>query len=185
MLQKLQVILFPWVQKSWTRKAGRPPPREDINSPDLYIPGMAVVSYILLSAIQAGLTSQFHPQVLGESASKALITLLVDFLFVYIACYFLNVSVVASDLIAYVAYKFVSVIAIILPGVLYPGGLGTLPFYGLFLYVFSANAFFMVCLLETPINQSLTTMFSSGHSETWSFLWKNSFQHDEQELVSF
>jgi protein transport protein YIF1 len=141
------------MQKSWTRNPARPPPREDINAPDLYIPSMAVVTYVLLSAIQAGLTSQFHPQVLGESASKALITLLVDFLFVYIACYFLNVSVFASDLVAYTAYKFVSVIAIILPGVLYPGGLGTLPFYGLFLYVFSANAFFMVSVMSDHCNK--------------------------------
>lgn len=47
-IRKLQLVLFPWRHKRWTR-ANRPgeqgqaqwlPPRDDINSPDLYIPGL-------------------------------------------------------------------------------------------------------------------------------------------------
>jgi hypothetical protein len=49
-IRKLQLVVFPWKHRSWTRKilraadAGQSgvaawvPPREDINSPDLYIP---------------------------------------------------------------------------------------------------------------------------------------------------
>jgi hypothetical protein len=46
-VQKLQLVLFPWKHRAWTRKVlhadgtGPPtwvPPREDVNSPDLYIP---------------------------------------------------------------------------------------------------------------------------------------------------
>jgi YIF1 len=47
-LHKLRLVLFPWRHRPWTRKIRRSevngqtegwqPPREDINSPDLYIP---------------------------------------------------------------------------------------------------------------------------------------------------
>lgn len=44
---KLKLILFPWSHKPWVRRVRRSdngqsewqPPRDDINSPDLYIPG--------------------------------------------------------------------------------------------------------------------------------------------------
>lgn len=47
-LQKLRLVLFPWRHRPWSRQVrrsdttgqneGYKPPREDINSPDLYIP---------------------------------------------------------------------------------------------------------------------------------------------------
>jgi protein transport protein YIF1 len=56
------------------------PPRDDIDSPDLYIPGiylsswlsqginlprivMAIVTYILLTALHSGIHARFYPQV--------------------------------------------------------------------------------------------------------------------------
>jgi hypothetical protein len=85
---KLKLILFPWTHKPWVRKIRRTengqsewqPPREDINSPDLYIPGecvrffrpisqlnfglvMAIVTYIILTAIHKGLEKNFNPKV--------------------------------------------------------------------------------------------------------------------------
>ena len=48
-LRKLQLLVFPWRHKPWSRQVrrnevsgtteGYKPPREDINAPDLYIPG--------------------------------------------------------------------------------------------------------------------------------------------------
>lgn len=50
-LRKLQLLVFPWRHKPWSRQLrrnevsgtteGYKPPREDINAPDLYIPGSA------------------------------------------------------------------------------------------------------------------------------------------------
>jgi len=70
---------------------------------------MALVTYILLAALQSGLRERFHPEVLGESASRALAVVLLDFAFVKIGCYFLNIqgSSQVVDLIAYGGYKFV------------------------------------------------------------------------------
>jgi hypothetical protein len=104
------------------------PPREDLNAPDLYIPcasdlsfvvsllayldvssGMALVTYILLAALQAGLESRFHPEVFGVVATKAIVVLILDFLFVKGGCYLLGIqgSNPIIDLIAYGGYKFV------------------------------------------------------------------------------
>jgi protein transport protein YIF1 len=38
-------------------------PRDDVNAPDLYIPLMAVVTYILVAAFHSGLQDRFHPSV--------------------------------------------------------------------------------------------------------------------------
>ena len=46
-IRKLRLVVFPWRHKPWTRKIRRSetgigeyqPPRDDLNAPDLYIPG--------------------------------------------------------------------------------------------------------------------------------------------------
>lgn len=89
---------------------------------------MAIVTYILLTAIHKGLEKNFNPkvcavhelmtyspenshslQILGESASRAIAVVLLDFVFVKLGCYFLNIqgSSQVVDLIAYGGYKFV------------------------------------------------------------------------------
>ena len=70
---------------------------------------MAFVTYILLVAVQYGLQERFHPKVLGESASRALMVVILDFVFVKSGCYFLNVQGSSNvvDVIAYGGYKFV------------------------------------------------------------------------------
>jgi hypothetical protein len=107
------------------------PPRDDINSPDLYIPGsrilllfssspshvvdvfaaMAIVTYVLICAFHSGVNDRFHPKVLGESATSAMLIVIFDFAFIYLGCYFLNVQGspggTAVDLVAYTGYKFV------------------------------------------------------------------------------
>lgn len=70
---------------------------------------MAIVTYVLVAAFHSGLQERFHPKVLGELASASFAVVLVDFGFVYLGCYFLNIqgSSQALDIIAYSGYKFV------------------------------------------------------------------------------
>ena len=70
---------------------------------------MAIVTYVLLTSIQSGLSSRFSPEVFGTSLSKALAVLLLEFLFVKMGCYILNIPGQGQvfDLIAYAGYKFV------------------------------------------------------------------------------
>ncbi|KAJ7198779.1 protein transporter yif1 [Mycena pura] len=157
-MRKLQIVLFPWTHKQWGRKSHRSDagqtewlaPREDVNSPDLYIPLMALVTYILLCALHSGLQERFYPQVLGESATRAVVIVILDFLFVQLSCYFLNVPGTGQsiDVIAYGGYKFVGVINIILTGFL---KLGRTVRIVTFTYFFFANALFLVRSLRSLV----------------------------------
>jgi hypothetical protein len=186
-IRKLRLVVFPWRHKPWTRKLRRSetgisefqPPRDDLNAPDLYIPSnllpfrcifslltsiasllaMAFVTYILLAALQSGLQSRFHPEIFGLVATRAIVVLLLDFLFVKGGCYLLGVQASSPivDLLAYGGYKFVGcvahlngfvvklnifrVIATLMVGLV---GLSRTLYSVAFVYTFLANAFFLV-----------------------------------------
>ena len=156
-LNKLFLVLFPWRHKPWSRKQSVGPngqegwylpPRDDINSPDMYIPVMSLVTYIFLSALIAGLQGKFQPELFGYTASTALILVLIEILGLKFGCYLLNISNESQllDLVAYSGYKFVGVIATICIGEIVNGGKGTGGWvgWGVFLYVFLANSLFLV-----------------------------------------
>ncbi|KAF7984099.1 hypothetical protein HWV62_16704 [Athelia sp. TMB] len=172
---KLRLVLFPWRHKPWTRRVHRPdqgynqgppppqaavgewmPPRDDINSPDLYIPLMALVTYILLSALHKGFTGHFDPAIFGSLASRALGVLLLDVAFVKMGCYVLGVGSggdglgggAVADVFAYGGYKFVGVILTLLAGMC---GAGVMLWSTVFLYAFFANAFFLLRSLRSVV----------------------------------
>lgn len=70
---------------------------------------MALVTYVLIYALTAGLKQKFHPEILGLAASKALAVLMLDVAFVKLGCYLLNIQgpVQIVELAAYGGYKFV------------------------------------------------------------------------------
>ncbi|KAJ7771884.1 protein transporter yif1 [Mycena metata] len=168
-MRKLRIVLFPWIHKHWGRNSHRTdagqteylPPREDVNSPDLYIPLMALVTYILLCALHSGLQERFHPQVLGESASRAIMVTMLDFVFVQLGCYFLNVQGPSQsiDVIASGGYKFVGVIVIVLAGFL---KLGRTLGYATFIYFSFANAFFLMRSLRSLVLPDAASRAASG-----------------------
>ncbi|RKU43639.1 hypothetical protein DL546_004833 [Coniochaeta pulveracea] len=156
-LQKLALVIFPWRHKPWSRKQtigpnGQEgwylPPRDDINSPDMYIPVMSLVTYILLSSAIAGFRGQFQPELLGLTASWALVVVIIEILILKLGCYFLSISNESQllDLVAYSGYKFVGIIATIVIAELFSGGKGTGGWFGwsVFIYMFLANAFFIM-----------------------------------------
>lgn len=74
---KLRLIFFPFVHKNWTRlmvsqgdEDAYRAPRDDINAPDLYIPTMAFLTWVMLSAIVLGAQLKFTPEAFGACASK-------------------------------------------------------------------------------------------------------------------
>jgi protein transport protein YIF1 len=60
-LTKLRVLLFPFRQRTWTRlphrsessgqMEGYKSPRDDVNAPDLYIPSMSVITFVIVANI--------------------------------------------------------------------------------------------------------------------------------------
>ena len=163
-LRKLLLVLFPFRHKPWSRAQARPtssspshdpsnfytflPPRDDINSPDMYIPVMAFVTYTLLSTLLAGLRGNFHPEVMGLTATTAFAIVLVEILGLKFGTYILSISNESQllDLVAYSGYKFVGVIVTLVVAEIVNRGAGTGGWAGwaVFLYTYGANAFFLV-----------------------------------------
>jgi len=121
--KKCGLVLFPFRHKSWARigrrneqtgKMDYSPPREDINSPDLYIPVMSIVTYIVLFAIKVTSKDGFDPEVLGGTALKVLSLLVGEVLLMKLICYLMSISADVSflDFIAYSGYKFVGIIIV-------------------------------------------------------------------------
>jgi protein transport protein YIF1 len=168
-VRKLLLVLVPWRHKPWTRSQSRMttsstdpsgqmgqeqysfnylPPRDDLNSPDMYIPIMAFITYILLSTVLAGIRGSFRPELLGSTASTAMGVVIFEIVILKIAMYLLSISNESQllDLVAYSGYKFVGVIITLFFAEILTGGQGTNNWVGwvFFLYTWYANAFFLV-----------------------------------------
>ncbi|WEW61488.1 Protein transport protein yif1 [Emydomyces testavorans] len=172
-LNKLALVLFPWRHKPWSRQQARLsssttgpngqisqaqytsiylPPRDDINSPDMYIPAMALVTYILLSAVLAGFRGSFHPELLGSITTTALAVVIFEIICLKVAMYILSISNDSQllDLVAYSGYKFVGIIITLVAAETLNPGRGTGGWVGwiVFTYTFLANAFFLLRSLK-------------------------------------
>ncbi|KAF2872999.1 YIF1-domain-containing protein [Massariosphaeria phaeospora] len=154
-VSKLYIVLFPWWHRPWSRRPSGNgqdgyylPPREDLNSPDMYIPMMALVTYILLSTLLAGLRGAFHPELLGYTATLAISVMLLEIMTIKLGTFLLSISSSSQllDLVAYSGYKFVGVIVSLLLSSLFShlGVGGSWISWLVFFYTFAANAFFLL-----------------------------------------
>ena len=113
---------------------------------------MSLVTYILLSTVLAGLHGHFHPQILAQTATTALLTTTLELLFLKLTTYLLSISNDSQllDLIAYSGYKFVGVIITLVLAEGVNGGKGTGGWAGwtVFGYCWLANAFFLLRSLK-------------------------------------
>ncbi|CAI2161906.1 8687_t:CDS:2 [Funneliformis geosporum] len=149
---KIRLLLFPWRHRPWSRLVKRSeqngqmegfkPPRDDINSPDLYIPAMALVTYVLLTGFVAGTEQKFHPEVLGVNATTASLVMVLELVLIKMGCYLLNITTETQifDLLAYSGYKFIGIIVTLLVGLIAPFWMEVV----IFVYTASANGFFLL-----------------------------------------
>ncbi|PWN17828.1 YIF1-domain-containing protein [Microstroma glucosiphilum] len=145
---------------------GYAPPREDVNAPDLYIPVMSFVTYVLLISVILGLSNKFRPEILGLTASRALIIIGVELLLIKLACYLLNVQgnhYGILDLTSYAGYKFVPACVTLAASALKLGGL---VWWMSFVYSFAALAFFLLRSLRHIILPDAASAPSSSASVT-------------------
>ncbi|CAG8526711.1 10216_t:CDS:2 [Paraglomus occultum] len=134
---------------------GYEPPREDINSPDLYIPTMALVTYVLLTGIVAGTEHKFHPEVLGMNATAAFLIVISELAFIKTGCYLLSITSESQflDLMAYSGYKFIGSIATLLVSLVAPFWIVLVTFF----YAAFANGFFLLRSLRYIVIPEATT----------------------------
>jgi hypothetical protein len=216
-IRKLLLVLFPWRHKPWSRSQGRPsssapnsaqgpgneyyflPPREDLNSPDMYIPVMAFITYILLSTLLAGLRGAFHPEVMGATFSYALVVMIVELAILKGGTYVLAITNESQllDLVAYSGYKFVGVIVTLVVSEIVNGGKGTGGWvgWGVFTYTFLANAFFLVCFVYPSVFAMRLTMVSAplskicppprllGPSRKWNDTHRSTVAEEQEDTV--
>ncbi|ELR13596.1 Yip1 domain containing protein [Acanthamoeba castellanii str. Neff] len=172
---KLKVILCPILHKSWTRRITQTPdgkeqylpPKDDLNAPDLYIPLMAFVTYVLLAAFVLGTRNEFTPEMLGKLASSGLISLGFEVVFLKFGFYLLNsMNCSVFDLLSYAGYIFISLCVNHLVGLL----LGTYAYYcsvvltGVFIAIFMVRTLRLLILPDqemanTPLASSKRSYF--------------------------
>lgn len=113
---------------------------------------MALVTYILLSTLVAGIRGKFNPELFGYTATTALGVVIFEIIALKVGCYLLSISSQSQllDLIAYSGYKFVGIIATIAIAEVVNGGKGTGGWVGwlVFIYTFLANSLFLVRFVD-------------------------------------
>ncbi|KAI9090048.1 YIF1-domain-containing protein [Phlyctochytrium arcticum] len=166
---KLRLLIFPFRHQSWTRLVRRSeqngamegfkPPREDLNAPDLYIPVMALVTYILLVGVRLGLADaaakdgsrnpvkSFSPDVLGMTGTTAFFIIFSEVLFIKLGFYLLSVTTEVPwlDLVGYTGYKFIGIIITLVIQLFFPINWAV---YGAFGYSMCCLAFFTLRTLK-------------------------------------
>ena len=136
-LKKLAIIVMPFAHRIWSRRRGMDPvqfegstaegvatylpPRDDVNAPDLYIPLMSFVTYVLMVGFVFGIRNDFHANVLAKYFSKGLGVLSLEVLIVKLGLYLVNARPTPwLDIIAYRGYKFVGVVVAMASWLLMP-----------------------------------------------------------------
>lgn len=125
-LKKLGLILFPYRNNTWIRKVisgnggssetdSFATPLDDLNAPDLYIPSMSLLTYIVAWALVEGVKGDFHPEMIGYATTRTLAFYLIDVALAKVAFFALGIDNRGGkiwDLASYSGYKFVPVLVV-------------------------------------------------------------------------
>ncbi|XP_010890275.1 protein YIF1B isoform X2 [Esox lucius] len=122
--KKLGLLVFPYMHQNWevSYQQDTPvAPRFDINAPDLYIPAMGFITYILVAGLAFGTQNRFSPEILGMQASSTLVWLIMEVLAVLLSLYLVtvNTDLTTIDLVAFSGYKYVGMIVGVVAGLLF------------------------------------------------------------------
>jgi len=165
-VKKLGLVSFPFAHSDWSLKYDQSEPvapRYEINAPDLYIPTMAFVTYILICGLVMGTQNRFDPEQLGIQASSILGWLVVEIIVIIMSTYVFGISASIRylDLLALCGYKYVGMITSAV-GLLLLSSSG---YYLALCYTSLATAFFVarsLKLIINPENRSESVSHGSG-----------------------
>lgn len=151
--RKLTLLLFPFANTDWSIKYNQDEPvapRYELNAPDLYIPVMAFVTFILLAGITLGTQNKFSPEQLGVQASSALGWLVLEVIVLLLTTYIMNIQTDLGylDFLAFCSYKYVGMIACICAGLFFM----SIGYYVVLLYTSIALCYFLVKTLRIQVN---------------------------------
>lgn len=150
--KKLSIILFPYLHSDWSVKYDQNEPIQpkfEVNAPDLYIPTMAFLTYILVAGFILGVYDRFSPEKLSIEALNALawnaLEVLVQLITLYISN--INTNLKTYDLLAYSSYKYIAIIVILLTNLLF----GRVGYLISLTYLSASLAFFLMRTLKLQI----------------------------------
>eukprot|EP00761_Pharyngomonas_kirbyi_P007939 gb/GECH01007950.1/.p1 GENE.gb/GECH01007950.1/~~gb/GECH01007950.1/.p1 ORF type:complete len:306 (+),score=44.17 gb/GECH01007950.1/:1-918(+) len=170
-LNKLKIVLFPFSHKSWQRESEflendytSLPPSQDVNAPDLYIPLMSFVSYVILAGISYGIEGQFTPDILYSIATRSLAFLMLEVGFVKLLFYLLAVpnNSPVLDILAYCTYKYVPMVLCMTSGMM----VGQVLYYPLLLAGGFSVVVFMIKTLRLAVVSSPDQPIKMDHQTT-------------------
>nr|CAG4637246.1 EOG090X0ATU [Ceriodaphnia reticulata]SVE73115.1 EOG090X0ATU [Ceriodaphnia reticulata] len=149
--KKLMLLLFPFTHRDWSIKYNPDEPvqpRYEVNAPDLYIPVMAFVTYVLIGGVSLGLQERFSPEALGIQASTALVWAIIEVVAIVVTLYVMNLQtkLTSFDIVAFSSYKYVGMIFAILVSFVVPSA-----YHLALIYVSSATMFFLIRSLKVQI----------------------------------
>ncbi|XP_027901614.1 protein YIF1B isoform X2 [Xiphophorus couchianus] len=150
--KKLGILVFPYMHENWEVSYQQDipvAPRFDVNAPDLYIPTMGFITYILVAGLALGTQNRFSPELLGVQASSALVWLIMEVLAVLLSLYLItvNTDLTTIDLLAFSGYKYVGMILGVVAGLLF----GKLAYYLSLLWCCAAIFVFMIRTLRLKL----------------------------------
>ena len=170
-LRKVLLILMPYRHKEWSRVVTKEtgpnqflPPTLDVNAPDLYIPLMSFVTYILLWAAFQGLNGDFHPQLFGYLASQTTAFSILDVVIFKTGLYLLNCpQSKIYDIISVSGYKYVSIVVLLCVKHLVGSYLGSFYYLIVLALIASLSVFLMRSLkfLILPQGNSMNNTINS------------------------
>lgn len=143
--KKLGLLIFPYMHENWEVSYQQDipvAPRFDVNAPDLYIPTMGFITYVLVAGLALGTQNKFSPELLGVQASSAFVWLIMEVLAVLLSLYLVtaNTDLSTIDLLAFSGYKYVGMIVGIVAGLLF----GRAAYYLSLLWCCAAIFVFMI-----------------------------------------
>mmetsp|Transcript_63295 Transcript_63295/g.76083 ORF Transcript_63295/g.76083 Transcript_63295/m.76083 type:complete len:352 (+) Transcript_63295:188-1243(+) len=154
--RKIQTVLFPFTKKKWTRmEIDRDAtgsiryalPNSDDNAPDLYLPSMSIITYVLLCGLLYGTSGQFDPEILPDVLSKCSLFQLLEVLLIRFGFYAMQSPISIMDLIAYTGYKYMGLCCNMLIGLAF----GWRGYYVALLWTASAMSYFVLKTLSNLV----------------------------------
>jgi len=173
-LRKLAIVLCPFLVKGgeWRRKLSDNvqnshylSPKDDVNAADLYIPLMSFTTFILMLAFNIGTGREFHPDLLGITASKGFGMVFFEVIILKFIFHLLVANTSFLELLALCSYKFVGLVVTQIAGAIF----GDNGYYLALIYSSLMMGFFMFKSLKqsSQMNSVTQNMESLGQSKDY------------------
>lgn len=157
-LNRLKCLVVPFAHTNWDREvasegglnahAKYKPPSGDMNAPDLYIPLMSFITFVLVTGLLKGTNMTFTPEVLGDVVGSSIITQVLEICILKTAMWFAKCpSVPILDLVAYTGYKYFGLTINTAIGIFG----GALIYYVVLLFTGGAMSFYMFHTIQAVV----------------------------------